>query len=110
SRDWSSDVCSSDLPAQPQVTAFFDENTNTFSYVVKDPLSNTCAVVDAVLEFDYASGATSYQGAEAIIAFVRTNQLDVEWLIETHAHADHLSALTACHAGLSIRRAIPRPP
>lgn len=49
-------------PAQPQVTAFFDENTNTFSYVVKDPLSNTCAVVDAVLEFDYASGAHQLPG------------------------------------------------
>jgi len=80
------------LLQKPDVTPFFDAYTNTFSYVVKAPSSNSCAVIDSVLDFDYASGSTSYVGADAIIAFVREQQLQVEWLIETHAHADHLSA------------------
>src|SRR5690606_20106812 len=77
---------------KPDVTPFFDDYTNTFSYVVKDPSSPACAIVDSVLDFDYASGSISYHGADAIIAHVRDKQLRVEWLIETHAHADHLSA------------------
>lgn len=77
---------------QPEVAPFFDEDTNTFSYVVKDPASNACAIVDSVLNFDYASGSISYTGADAIIDYVQKQQLQLEWLIETHAHADHLSA------------------
>ena len=77
---------------KPQVTPFFDEDTNTFSYVVKDPSSPSCAVVDSVLNFDYASGAVSYLGADAIIDYVQKNNLKLEWLIETHVHADHLTA------------------
>ncbi len=78
--------------SHPEVTAFFDKATNTISYVVKDPNSPAAAVVDSVLDFDYASGRISYDSADQIIAFVRERGLKLEWLIETHVHADHLSA------------------
>ncbi len=76
----------------PDVTAFFDEATNTVSYVVKDPAGRACAIVDSVLDFDYASGRTDTKSADEIIAFVQSNGLEVQWLLETHVHADHLSA------------------
>lgn len=76
----------------PNVTAFFDEATNTVSYVVADPNGSACAVIDSVLDFDYASGNTDTKSADAVIAFVRDSGLTVEWLLETHVHADHLSA------------------
>ena len=76
----------------PKVTGFFDDATNTISYVVQDPQSSACAIVDSVLDFDYASGRTDTKSADAVIAFVRENGLDVHWLLETHVHADHLSA------------------
>jgi glyoxylase-like metal-dependent hydrolase (beta-lactamase superfamily II) len=78
--------------SHPEVTAFFDKATNTISYVVKDPNSLACAVIDSVLDFDYASGRVAYDSADRIIAFVRERGLKLEWLIETHVHADHLSA------------------
>lgn len=81
-----------DTQVKPEVTHFFDPLTNTFSYVVKDPGSQACAIVDSVMDFDYAAGRSSFDQADAIIAFVRDNKLEVEWLIETHVHADHLSA------------------
>ena len=81
-----------DLSETPEVTGFFDEPTNTISYVVKDPGSNACAVVDSVMDIDYAAGRISYQSADEIIKFVRDHGLKVEWLLETHVHADHLSA------------------
>jgi len=81
-----------DLSVKPEVTAFFDEPTNTISYVVKDPASNACAVIDSVMDIDYAAGRIAYDSADAIIEYVQKNDLKVEWLIETHAHADHLSA------------------
>lgn len=77
---------------KPVVAPFFDKETNTFSYVVKDPSSTSCAIVDSVLDFDYASGSTSYKGADAIIDYIKKHNLKLEWLIETHVHADHLSA------------------
>ena len=76
----------------PEVTAFFDEATNTISYVVRDPQGSSCAVIDSVLDFDYASGRTDTRSADAIIAFVRDKDYKVEWLLESHVHADHLSA------------------
>lgn len=85
-------VSPSAAPDRPEVTAFFDPDTNTISYVVKDPRSSACAIVDSVLDFDYAAGRISYASADAIIAYVRAHGLTVEWLIETHVHADHLSA------------------
>ena len=79
------------MDVKPEVTAFFDEGTNTISYVVKDPESVSCAIIDSVLDFDYSSGRTSTASADEIMAFVKDNGLKVEWLIESHAHADHLS-------------------
>lgn len=76
----------------PTVTAFFDEATNTVSYVVKDPQGSSCAVIDSVLDFDYASGQTDTSSADRIIAYVKEQGLSVSWLLETHVHADHLSA------------------
>ncbi|WP_348674278.1 MBL fold metallo-hydrolase [uncultured Abyssibacter sp.] len=81
-----------DLARKPEVTAFYDEVTSTFSYVVKDPDSNVCAVVDSVMDIDTASGRLSMEHADRIIDFVRDQGLSVEWIIETHVHADHLSA------------------
>ena len=77
---------------QPDVKAFFDEATNTVSYVVRDPSGSACAILDSVLDFDYASGRTDTRSADAIIAHIRAEGLEVQWLLETHVHADHLSA------------------
>jgi len=81
-----------DISVKPEVAAFFDKDTNTFSYVVKDPDSKSCAIMDSVMNLDYASGTITFDGADEIIAYVREHKLEVEWLIETHVHADHLSA------------------
>ncbi len=81
-----------DMSVKPDVKAFFDPATWTISYVVKDPASNACAVVDSVMDIDYAAGRISYESADQIIAYVKEQGLKVEWLIETHVHADHLSA------------------
>ncbi|TYC79810.1 MBL fold metallo-hydrolase [Stappia sp. BW2] len=81
-----------DMDVKPDVTPFFDPATNTISYVVKDPASNACAVVDSVMDIDYAAGRITYDHADQIIAFIREKDLKLEWLIETHVHADHLSA------------------
>jgi len=80
------------LTFKPEVTAFFDPPTNTVSYVVKDPGSKSCAIIDSVMDIDYAAGRISYESADKIVGFVKEHDLKVEWLIETHAHADHLSA------------------
>lgn len=77
---------------KPEVSTFYDEVTATFTYIVKDPTSNACAIVDSVLDLDYASGTVSHASADQVIDYVRTHNLDVEWHIETHVHADHLSA------------------
>jgi glyoxylase-like metal-dependent hydrolase (beta-lactamase superfamily II) len=88
----------SDIPAgigtgiRPAVTPFFDADTNTISYVVKDPGSAACAVIDSVLDLDWAAGRIATRSADAIIAHIRDRGLRLEWLIETHVHADHLSA------------------
>jgi glyoxylase-like metal-dependent hydrolase (beta-lactamase superfamily II) len=81
-----------ELHIRPDVTAFFDDPTNTVSYVVKDPSSPSCAIIDSVLDMDYAAGRISHVFADAIAAFVQSSGLRVEWHIETHVHADHLSA------------------
>jgi glyoxylase-like metal-dependent hydrolase (beta-lactamase superfamily II) len=89
-----------DMSIRPEVTGFFDPATNTISYVVKDPASDACAIVDSVMDIDYAAGRISYAHADEIIAFVQKNRLRVEWLIETHVHADHLSAAPYIQARL----------
>ncbi|MDZ7588130.1 MAG: MBL fold metallo-hydrolase [Parasphingorhabdus sp.] len=76
----------------PVIHAFFDEPTFTVSYVVHDPETKRAAIIDSVLDFDPASGRTSFGSADSIIAYVREKGLTVDWLLETHAHADHLSA------------------
>lgn len=76
----------------PEVKAFFDTATNTVSYVVKDPEGRACAIIDSVLDFDYAAGETRTQSADEVIAYIRANNLRVDWILETHVHADHLSA------------------
>jgi len=78
------------MPAH--VHSFFDKTSSTFSYVVRDPDSQTCAVIDPVMGFEHASGTISSEGADLIIHYIESNQLQLEWLIETHVHADHLSA------------------
>ena len=80
------------MSVKPDVKAFFDPATNTISYVVKDPSSKACAVIDSVMDIDYAAGRITYQHADAIIDYVRGHGLSLEWIIETHVHADHLSA------------------
>lgn len=77
---------------KPEVAAFFDKDSNTFSYVVKDPESPNCAIIDSVLDFDYASGSTFHTSADQIIDYIKKHNLNLEWLIETHVHADHISA------------------
>jgi len=84
----------------PIVTSFFDEPTNTFSYVVQDPASRACAILDSVLDFDYPAGHTDVKSADAIIAFIRQHELEVAWILETHVHADHLSAAPYLHQKL----------
>lgn len=76
----------------PIVKAFFDPETNTVSYLVQEPQGTACAIVDSVLDFDHASGRTKTSSADQIVAYVRDNELRVEWILESHVHADHLSA------------------
>jgi glyoxylase-like metal-dependent hydrolase (beta-lactamase superfamily II) len=80
------------LHVKPLVTGFVDQQSGTISYVVRDPAGTACAIIDPVMEFDAASGRTGFAGADAIITHVHAHGLTVAWLIETHAHADHLSA------------------
>jgi glyoxylase-like metal-dependent hydrolase (beta-lactamase superfamily II) len=75
----------------PLITAFFDEATNTFSYVVQDPTSISCAVIDSVMEIDYPTCHLSLDGVDRIVAFIREHQLKLEWIIAIHVPADHLS-------------------
>ncbi|MGE8540941.1 MAG: MBL fold metallo-hydrolase [Acinetobacter sp.] len=74
------------------VQEFFDENSNTFSYVVTDPKTQKCAVIDSVLDYDAASASISTAHVDCILAFIQQNSLSVEWILETHVHADHLTA------------------
>ena len=80
------------MEIKPKVQAFFDEATNTISYIVKDPSSDSCAIVDSVMDIDYAAGRITYDHADQLIAQIKKQGLKLEWIIETHVHADHLSA------------------
>ena len=90
----------------PAVTAFFDEATFTVTYVVADPGSAHAAIIDPVLDYDAASGRTSTASADAVTAFVRDNGLTVDWILETHVHADHLTAAPYLKEQLGGRIAI----
>lgn len=91
---------------QPVVTGFFDEATNTISYVVADPATRRCAVIDSLLDFDQASGRTKTESSDRLIAFVRQQQLECEWIIDTHVHADHLTAAPYVRSQLGGKTAI----
>ncbi len=80
-----------DMHVRPDVHAFFDADSNTISYIVKDPSSDACAVVDSVMDIDIAAGRITHEGADRIIKHIADNGWSLEWIIETHVHADHLS-------------------
>ena len=92
----------------PQVKAFFDEPTFTVSYVVSDAATKKAAIIDSVWNFDHASGRTSFESADAIVAYVDAEGLSIEWILETHAHADHLSAAPYLQEKLGGKLAIGR--
>ena len=81
-----------DMSVKPEVEGFFDPDTNTISYIVKDPNSDACAIIDSVLDIDYAAGRLSHDSADRLIDLIEKRGLTLEWIIETHVHADHLSA------------------
>ncbi len=81
-----------DLTTKADVTAYFDESTNTITYLVKDPSSNHCAIIDSVMDMDYAAGRITYESSDKIINEIQNRELILDWIIETHVHADHLSA------------------
>lgn len=89
-----------------QVQAFLDNDSETFSYVVSDPLSGKAVVIDPVLDFDYKAGRTSTVSAEKILTYVQQHQLTVDWILETHAHADHISAAPFLRSKLDAKVAI----
>ncbi|MDG5500333.1 MBL fold metallo-hydrolase [Marinobacter sp. BGYM27] len=91
---------------QPQVTPFLHEDTHTFSYVVKDPASEHCAIIDSVTDFDYAAGGVTFGSADTIIEWVKSQGLIVDWVLETHVHADHLSAAPYIQAALGGKTGI----
>ena len=76
----------------PDITAFFDDATNTLTYLVCDPQGRACAVIDSVLDYDAASGRTDTRSADAVVQVIRARDLNLQWVLETHVHADHLSA------------------
>ncbi|SNB73204.1 Glyoxylase, beta-lactamase superfamily II [Arboricoccus pini] len=80
------------LPPSPTVKAFYDERTSSLQYVVSDPATNVCAIIDPVLDFDEKSGSIATRSADAILAHVTDSRLKVAWILDTHPHADHLSA------------------
>lgn len=94
--------------SRPIVKSFFDEATFTITHVVRDPSSNACAIIDSVLDYDAASGRTMNASARAVIDYVKSESLEVQWLLETHAHADHLSAAPLLQQELGGQLAIGR--
>lgn len=80
------------MAMKPIITAFFDVSTNTISYAVCDPITKSCAVIDSVMDIDYASGRITHDNADRIVDYITKNELTLDWIIETHVHADHLSA------------------
>lgn len=94
--------------SKPDVKAFFDEATFTVTYVVSDPATARAVIVDPLLDFDAASGRTSTSSADELIAYVRDNDLGVDWILETHVHADHISGAPYLKETLGGRTAIGR--
>lgn len=81
-----------DMSVKPEVSAHFDEATNTITYIVVDPATKHCAIIDSVMDIDYAAGRITYEAADKLIAEIEERGLTLDWIIETHVHADHLSA------------------
>lgn len=81
-----------DMSVHSDITSFFDPDTNTISHIAVDPATRACAIYDSVLDIDYAAGRLSHAHADEIIAYITKENLRLEWLVETHVHADHLSA------------------
>jgi glyoxylase-like metal-dependent hydrolase (beta-lactamase superfamily II) len=81
-----------DMSVKPEVSAHFDAPSNTITYIVKDPTSNHCAIIDSVMDIDYAAGRITHEHADRLIAEINQRDLTLDWIIETHVHADHLSA------------------
>jgi glyoxylase-like metal-dependent hydrolase (beta-lactamase superfamily II) len=96
------------IPVQPSVTPFFHAPTGTWTYVVADPASRAAAVIDPVLDYDWRSGRTGTKSADALVAHCASERLEVAWILETHAHADHLSAAPYLQTPLGGRIAIGR--
>ena len=94
--------------SKPLVQSFFDSATSTFTHVVHDHPGGHAAVIDPVLDFDPKSGRTSHTSADQVIAFIRAQRLTVDWVLETHAHADHLSAAPYIREQVGGRIAIGR--
>ena len=92
--------------SNPQVHGIFDPATWTVTYVVYEKPGSACAIIDSVLDYDPKSGRTSQASADKVIEFVKANKLQVEWILETHAHADHLSAAPYLKAHLGGKTAI----
>ena len=92
--------------SRPDVKAFFDEATFTVTYVVSDPATNRAVIIDPVLDFDPASGRTSTGSSDEVIAYVRENDLGIDWILETHVHADHLSGAPYLQEKLGGKTAI----
>ena len=88
------------MDVSPEVQAFFDPATHTISYIVKDPTSPACAVIDSVMDIDYAAGRITFDHADVLIQQIKQQGLRLEWIIETHVHADHLSAAPYLQARL----------
>lgn len=81
-----------DMSIKPEVSPHFDEASNTITYIVTDPATKHCAIIDSVMDMDYAAGRITYEAADALIAEIKARGLTLDWIIETHVHADHLSA------------------
>ena len=93
-------------PSHPEIESFFHKDTGTWTHVVHD--GEAAAVIDPVLDYDAAAARTSTTSADAVLAFVQQRALRIEWILETHAHADHLSAAGYLHDGLDAPIAIGR--
>lgn len=89
---FSTETITAQIAQSPQVQSFFHEATHSFSYVVSDPETKQCAVIDSVLDFDLPSGTLEHTFADTLLAYIKEHDLTVEWVLETHMHADHLSA------------------
>ena len=89
------------MQQNPNIEPFFDSDSNTISYIVSDPDTKACAVIDSVLDFDYAAGRIFYDNADKQIEYIKKHKLSLEWIVETHVHADHLSAAPYLQEALS---------